>query len=77
MQKISKGDLEMQAHLEKQYQLKKLINSKCEEQVKIDRARKHWAILRKKKKIILQLGNLGSDELNALIGRNRIQVFEK
>jgi len=53
------GDVEQQAQMERDYQLKKLINGKCEEQLKIEAARKRWALLRKKKKVIVQISNLG------------------
>lgn len=39
--------------MERDYQLKKLMNSSCEEMIKINAAKKRWAMLRKKKKIII------------------------
>ena len=72
MLKKTNGDVEQQAQMERDYQLKKLINGKCEEQLVIEGAKKRWALLRKKKKIILQISNLkkcnlGSGEMERIL----------
>jgi len=48
------------------------MNSKCEEMIKIHAAKNRWAILRKKKKIILQIANMGSGDVQKLIQKNQI-----
>lgn len=67
MLKRTGGDLEQQAQMERDYQLNKLINGKCEEQLKIDDAKRRWRRLRKKKKIILQMSNIGMGEMQKMI----------
>jgi hypothetical protein len=53
MLKQTGGDLDKTAQMEKDYQLNKLLTGKCEEEQKIDAAKKRWALVKKKKKILI------------------------
>lgn len=57
--------------MERDYQLKKLMNSSCEEMIKINAAKKRWALLRKKKKIIIQIANIGGGDVQKLIQKTQ------
>ena len=46
IEKLSNGDEEKQKQMELMYQVKKLMGQKCEEEVKMNQARKKWAFLR-------------------------------
>lgn len=62
LQARSGGDQEIEEQLEKDFQLKKLLVRKNDEQKKIQRAQERWAFVRKKIKVIRQIGNMtGSD----------------
>lgn len=43
------------------------MNSKCEERIKIHAAKKRWANLRMKKKIIIMIANMGSSDVQKMI----------
>lgn len=57
--------------MEKDYQLKKLLDGLCEEQVKISVARRNWATIRKSIKIILLMPLLGEKQVHQMILRSR------
>ena len=46
IEKLSNGDEEKQKQMELMYQVKKLMSQKCEEEVKMNQARKKWAFIR-------------------------------
>ena len=52
------GDEKIADDLEKDYQLKKLLNRKNEELKTIKKAKDHWAVIRKKIKAIRAMGKL-------------------
>lgn len=60
-------DQETKAKLEREYQLKKLLAGKSEEQQKIQAAKKRWKMLRKKKRLIVQMNNLSQKNMNQII----------
>jgi len=51
--------------------LKKLLTQKNEEEVKIHKARQHWAIVRKKKKVIRMMSSMGGQQILEMNERNK------
>ena len=47
------------------------MNGKCEEEILINRAKRHWRLIRKKLKIIVMIGNLGLNTFNNLRERKK------
>ena len=52
LQKQSKGDMDKEKEIELMYQVKKIMQQRCEEEVQIDNARKLWAKVRRSKRIL-------------------------
>ena len=72
MQAISlraNGDPAVELELEKDYQLKKLLNRKNDEQKNIRVAQEKWGIIRKKIKAIRAMGKLGGQTVLMMIER--------
>ena len=77
MEQLTGGDPELWQKLDKFYQLDKIMNGKCEEEVLINRARRNWRLIRKKLKIVVMIGNLGLNTFNELRESKNKQQKEK
>lgn len=73
MEQLTGGDIDLWVKLDKFYQLEKLLNDKCEEEILINRARRNWRLIRKKLKTIVMIGNLGLNTFNELRERKNKQ----
>lgn len=51
--------------------LNKLLTTRNEEQSNILRAQRHWAIVRKKKKVIRMMSRMGGDTIQQMYERNK------
>ena len=65
------GDPKIEDELEKDYQLKKLLNRKNDEQESIRVAQEKWGIIRKKIKAIRAMGKLGGQTVLMMIERSQ------
>lgn len=68
----------MQVQMEKDYQVRKLLNQKCEEEIIISRAKYNWAIIKKKIKVIRMMGKKGEEDkiLEMIERKQKQQDFE-
>ena len=66
------GDKGQAEILEKEYNLQSFLKTtKTEEELKIDKARHHWNILKKKKKIIVMIGNTNDDMVKTILNEKQ------
>lgn len=79
LQKQSKGDMDKEKEIENMYQVKKIMQQRCEEEVQIDNARKLWAKVRRSKRILQMMYQLGEDRITQLINarKDREKILQK
>ena len=66
------GDKGQAEILEKEYNLQSFLKTtKTEEELKIDKARHHWNRLKKKKKIIVMIGNTNDDMVKTILNEKQ------
>lgn len=67
---FAKGDQALANELERDYQLRKLLDRKNDEQKNIRAAKEKWALIRRKIKAIRAMAKLGGKEVYKMIERN-------
>ena len=69
---LANDDIEIAQQMEKNYKLNKQLHKKSEEEIKIEKARKHWKFIKNQIKVIRLISNLGSDIVLAMINAKKI-----
>lgn len=71
--------MDVEKEIELMYQVKKVMQQRCEEQVQIDNARKLWTKVRKSKRIIQMMHMLGEEQVIQLINarKDREKIMQK
>ena len=71
--------MDKEKEIENMYQVKKIMQQRCEEEVQIDNARKLWAKVRRSKRILQMMYQLGEDRITQLINarKDREKILQK
>lgn len=63
--------MDKENEIELMYQVKKMMKQKCEEEVKIHNARKHWNKIRRNKRVFQMMYRIGEEHVMTLINERR------
>lgn len=74
MQDKFKGDMDAFKLMENEYLLKQVLRQRSEEQLKINRSKYYWSIVRKKIKVIRMMAKIGGDKVQAMNERQQKMV---